>query len=285
MTMIGYANADLYLAGGRNKDDRPIGDLGASQAIRNTRLVRRGKDIAIRYHETDIITLHPDGSRTLDTGGWLTMGTKRRLNAYLDSGWGTSRLRITSDRGRWFLSRGWDVKVCRYFDGITIAADGSIVNPPSEAKEQAMTNAEAKMGKRIDTYIDAYFTAMERGAVPLPSGGDCWDCAFIVTDGPDKGKPIGDVKGDGVHGHLWMHIKDRYYVPTLLWNAVKARGYRDVNFIMASRLDRIAWEAGQMEVRRAWGSTTEPDAGCRKELRRELRKYMRTHLIPTVAHQ
>jgi hypothetical protein len=294
--MIGYADADSFLTGGRNKDDRPISDIGKSQAIRNTRVVRRGRDIAIRYHETDIITIHPDGSRTLDTGGWLTVSTKTRLNAYL----GVEHLHVGSDRGAWYLYRDeptgewtrfeahpeWDYehrrwnKVCRYFDGITIAADGTILNPRSEVKEERQYKAEHKMGLRIDRYIEGYFAAMEKGKVELPGNGDCWYCGMHVTDGKDKGKAWGEVSHSD---HLDVHMKERYYVPSLLWNAVRARGYRDEGrTIMFLRLDNDAWGEGLMKVRRAWNSTL-PDTGCRKELRRELRKYLRKRLIPTRA--
>ena len=39
--------------------------------------------VAVRYHRTDVATLHPDGTVTLRTGGWRTVTTKRRINQAL----------------------------------------------------------------------------------------------------------------------------------------------------------------------------------------------------------
>jgi len=270
-----YQGAIDFLSGGRDKSSRPIEN--------NTRLERRGDDVAIRLHATDVATIHPDDSITLHDGGWLTVTTKDRMNRAL----GMRPVRIGSDRGRWFIYRRsstyeWPTtKVCRYFDGIRISWSGEILNPRTESLEERLVLAEEKMRKSIDRYIEGYFAAMEEGKMPLPSGGDCWDCSMIVSDGPDKGKPLGDVKeGD----HLLSHIKERYYVPSLLWNAVRARGYRDLNFAMSMKLDHTAWDSeGLMKVRRAWQSD-KADTHTIKDLRRDFRKYLSKHLLKTRAH-
>jgi hypothetical protein len=270
MTMVShYSSAAQHLAGGRNRDSRPVEN--------NTRVERRGDDFAIRLHETDVAVIHPDDSITLNSGGWLTVTTKDRMNRAL----GSRSVRIASDRGAWFIYRGWQVKVCRYFDGITISESGEILNPRSESLEERIAFAEEKMVRSINRYIDGYFEAMEAGKMELPSGGDCWDCSMIVDSGPDKGKPLGDVK-DG-SDHLLSHIKDRYYVPSLLWNAVRARGYGDPNFVMGMRLDRESYEFGLMKVSRAYGPPI-PDPYAVKELRRDLRKYLAKRLLKTRAH-
>jgi len=41
-----------------------------------------GIDYAVRLHGTDVVTLHPDGSYTLDSGGWQTPTTKERINRF-----------------------------------------------------------------------------------------------------------------------------------------------------------------------------------------------------------
>jgi len=264
-----YQGAIDFLSGGRDKSSRPIAN--------NTRLERRGDYVAIRLHATDVATIYPDDSITLHDGGWLTVTTKDRMNRAL----GMRPVHIGSDRGRWFIyNRTWE-KVCRYFDGIRISWSGEILNPRTESLEERLVLAEEKMRKSIDRYIEGYFAAMEEGKMPLPSGGDCWDCSMIVSDGPDKGKPLGDVKeGD----HLLSHIKERYYVPSLLWNAVRARGYRDLNIAMSMKLDHAAWDnEGLMKVRRAWQSD-KADTHTIKDLRRDFRKYLSKHLLKTRAH-
>lgn len=60
----------------------------------NTRLFKRGDDFAVRLHGTDVVTIHPDGTYTIRTGGWWTMTTKQRIASY-------SPIRIFSVRGDW----------------------------------------------------------------------------------------------------------------------------------------------------------------------------------------
>lgn len=48
----------------------------------NTYLYPRGDSFAVRYHYTDVVTIHPDGTFTLSTGGWETSTTKQRINDY-----------------------------------------------------------------------------------------------------------------------------------------------------------------------------------------------------------
>lgn len=48
-----------------------------------------GNRIALKHHFTRIVLYHGDGSVTVDTHGWHSPTTKRRINAALgNSGWG-----------------------------------------------------------------------------------------------------------------------------------------------------------------------------------------------------
>lgn len=55
-----------------------------SRVVANNTQLRRGADgISLWLHQTPIITWHRDNTVTLRTGGWYTMTTKERLNAWL----------------------------------------------------------------------------------------------------------------------------------------------------------------------------------------------------------
>lgn len=70
-----FAAAEEFLAGGKNKDDRPL--------QRNTRLHRLDKDrIAVALHSTNVVIFHRDGSFVLNTGGWKTNVTIDRIKTY-----------------------------------------------------------------------------------------------------------------------------------------------------------------------------------------------------------
>ncbi len=65
-------------------------------------------DYAVRLHRTDVVTLHPDGSQTLNSGGWRTVTTKDRINAY-------SMARVWSDRGEWKVAMRTRRAPAQYF--------------------------------------------------------------------------------------------------------------------------------------------------------------------------
>lgn len=179
-----------FIAGGRSKEFRTI----ANNTV--ARLVDGGA--AIRLHQTDIVTFFENDDIRLDSGGWLTVTTKERLNRYTKAG-------ISQRAGVWYMSDG-----SLFYDGIIIRGDGSPVKPKKP------DNYEKKLKdikKRAKTYAKNYVQALKDGKIDYPSGGDCWACLGMVRAGDTY--------------HLEAHIKEKYYVPTLLVNAGRAAGYRD----------------------------------------------------------
>jgi hypothetical protein len=61
-----------------------------------------GIKTAIRYHDTDVVTIYSD-CVVLNTGGWFTVTTKRRMNqASKEYNLGFS---VWSKQGRWFVTK------------------------------------------------------------------------------------------------------------------------------------------------------------------------------------
>jgi hypothetical protein len=176
----------------------------------NTWLERRGDDtIAVRLHNTDVVTYHRDGRVQLFTGGWYTVTTKQRMNAY-------SPARVYSIKGRWHVREGsWDTGHDRPFaDGITIHPDGTLSGYPAELDVAAQDRANAATRRRIKRFIDgitpdAIVNAFEN------SGGDCFMCRF------GEGSCLAD------------HVKDNYFHAHLALRAVKAKGYHNPDVIMS----------------------------------------------------
>lgn len=88
--------------------------------------------ITITHHSTNIATLYPDGSVTVNTGGWRTPTTKVRLNAFIPQ-----RYTIYADKGIWKImcrsnvtlsdgTTGTDYSHCTYQDGATLRPDGTV---------------------------------------------------------------------------------------------------------------------------------------------------------------
>lgn len=156
--------------------------------------------IGVRLHKTDVIVFHPDGSITLDSGGWRTVTTKDRMTRFLPSPW-----MVHSDKGVWYLCKGrpWmedAVSTFAFADGITIQ-NGDVIGAGP------IPLVTTRLRKRVREYAKAYIAAMVSGEVPMPGNGDCWFCLF-GTPGTD---------------HYLSHIseEERYYVPSLLAKAME----------------------------------------------------------------
>jgi len=232
-----YADADARLTG-RCARRRKIAN--------NTWLERRGESIAIRLHATDIVTLHRDGTATLDTGGWLTVTTKSRMNDALPGG-----MRIGSDRGRWFVYVSGEDRV-PYADGIVIDMVNRRVvgGAPDSDTVKAEDSANVATRKAINDYLrtttpEEIVTAFEN------PGGDCWFCAGMGPTDPE---------------HLRDHVDEHYVMLTLTRNAVTERGFHNPDLI----LSMIYHDAKAGKIDHFYTDS--------------LRKFLRKHLTtPTVA--
>jgi hypothetical protein len=154
----------------------------------------------IRLHHTDIVRFMPDGSIVANTGGWQTVTTKERLNRYLPG-------QIYSHNGVWIYSQ--EGKEYAFQDGLTIKPDSTVINAGPDPKETQ------KLRKQVRKYAKDYVKALRNGDVPAPNNGDCWGCLMATKDGrhPMGGKD-----------HIMSHIEEKYYVPSLLVNALERFG-------------------------------------------------------------
>lgn len=252
-----YAAAAAYLG---KKSDRPLPG-------RATRLQRRADDmIAVKYHNTDILTYAADESIILNSGGYRTVTTKAKMNEYLPN----DKPRVYQNKGVWYI--GGNV----YADNCAVKPDGIItgVMDTAEAKRQE------KLAKQINRYAAAYIAALCKGDVPRPSGGDCWYCflrhagnatvgQYIARKGEPGRKPGERTLGEetGGESHLLDHMKDNYYVPSLLARAIE--------------LYPVS-QAARSILGEVWGQGTpgywSKQDFVAKQLQNALRRYMRQQL-------
>jgi hypothetical protein len=174
--------------------------------------------VAVKLHKTDVLTVTP-GHVVLNSGGWQTVTTKDRMNTYLPDGW-----RVWSERGVWRIGHGnasaTDATNYTYQDGMTINLESGTVSGAGPAPTKVL-----KARARVARFAADYMTAFLAGKIPAPSGGDCWFCGLHVAEGPDQGKPLGELRGlDGKQDHIQGHIQERYFVPSMLVNALTAMG-------------------------------------------------------------
>jgi len=209
--------------------DNKRGNKDSKKLANNTYLVRVSFGYAIRLHETNIITFYEDHF-VLNNGGWFTMTTKERINTY-------APVYVTQKNSIWYIG-GY-----LYENGMKINYDGTIQDP----KEPSVTEKKInQMKKRIKTYADNF---VKQNYKKEPSAGDCWFCSMRVVG---TGEALGDKTQD--HAHLLQHIKERYYVPSLMVNALVERGYQHPGVIVG------------ME--------------CTEDIQRALVKYLQRRLLP-----
>lgn len=206
------------------RDRRKIGN--------NTYLERRDAEtIAVKLHATDVVTFHANGTATLDSGGYLTVTTKDRLNSYAPCP------RIFSHRGRWFVGKKDGDRSLPYFDGITFTDYGECVNPQdapdTDAQDAVNRTLRASIASYVGLYTDDRIAELLAEAQDGGHRGDCLYCQLRDDDGnpPNMGTD-----------HLLSHLEEGYTMVSLAYNAVRAAGYRDPVFILhaAPELTRAA---------------------------------------------
>ena len=262
-----------------------------SRKLENNTYLKRfpSGDIVVRLHNTDIVTFKPDGDIVLNSGGWRTVTTKDRLNKF-------SPVTIAQERGVWYVGirsnpyGDWErfKREAKIFnDGMVIKADGKFEgaeNPTPKANKKLLSKK-----KQISKYVDGYLAALDAGKVPAPSHGDCWFCMMRVGAGDTKtgvlnangeltkqatvgfgfkGTTLGEQQGSV--DHLEAHIKEKYYVPSLLARAIEvipvSVAARD--WYLASFWDKSAPDDLKDRARSAGRSIGQ------EQLKRSLRRYL-----------
>jgi len=209
----------------------------------NTRLFKRGDNYAIQLHDTDVVTLRPDGAIVLDSGNWQTVTTKDRINNY-------SSARLHQTKGQWYVEHGVDPNqpeinkpwgkypnylVYLFQDGMVLMPDGKVLD--SDGKTLKVFNpAEAKRiekyREKVKKYARDFIDRLYDGEVSVPSSGDCLYCGVREVG---TNKPLGELSrtpatrklstsAADCSNHVESHIKERHFVPSLLVNAVYWRG-------------------------------------------------------------
>lgn len=167
----------------------------------------------VRLHKTDIVTVRTDGTVVLNSGGWNTVTTRDRINDQLEKhcpGW-----RMWSEKNQPYLGwGGWsdpDRKVYHFHDGITIDCDTC----DGERYDKDQVKLAAKHDRKLKAFSKRYIEKLTAGLVPQPSGGDCWYCCMVDQDGVSWGE-------HGNSDHLYHHVVENYYVPSLMLRAIHA---------------------------------------------------------------
>ena len=176
----------------------------------NTYLKRIDENtIGVLLHDTFVVKFTPK-TIELNSGGWRTPTTKDRINKY-------GSCYVSQRNSIWYMD---DNSI--FYDGMLVNDTGKVLKPKMDSKHEDKVNT---MKAKIRKYA-TYATEQVKKGIDIPSGGDCWHCALKTEDN----KSLGDAMES--NQHLIEHMKDKYVVPSLVWNAIKEAGYAYPEIIM-----------------------------------------------------
>lgn len=236
-----------YLDKGKRKlktMDRPIAT--------NTRVEQLDDGtIGIKLHQTYIIKYYSNllcgkfygdlkgDSIQLNTGGWKTPLTRDRFDRFCPLNvWTTQNVMYVS-KDNWYRihkkkEKGIKSRVYHFVDRMWFNPNGTVwvkensepvkLNPYNKKEEQA----KRKQLKSIDTFIRNYLNKLTSGQMDHPGAGDCFICQFeagsenIEVGQMDKS---GNVTPGSNPDHLLNHMREKYYVPSIVWNAIRSECY------------------------------------------------------------
>lgn len=182
---------------------------GNKKLANNTYLVRIDEhEVAIKLHETNILTFYDNGDIKLNSGTWRTPTTKERMNKYLPE------MRVIQEHGLWYVGKDWNDKQSLFFDGIMI--NGTKILNPRVAENTELY--KKKIDKMVSKYIKGFVNHVVENGLQKPSEGDCWPCSMKDANDPSRPDPLGI-------DHYLSHFEEGYYVPSLLMNAILEKKY------------------------------------------------------------
>ena len=193
-----------------------LGNRPSRKLANNTYLQRRNNvDIAVKLHDTDVITFKLTGETVLNSGGWKTATTKSRIDCYIPDPW--SLLQI---KGLWYVvnAKGnGHARAVPKSEWIPFA-DGMVLHKDGETASNAGTdpNKTLDFNKAVKKYAKQFIADLRAGKVKKPGTEDCFYCSMSEIK---TGKSIGEVSHNG--NHIRSHIEENYQVPSLLYRALE----------------------------------------------------------------
>lgn len=120
--MLAYATA-FEMVHGRNRTRS--GKYYKIKIAHNTYLERALGDpnVTVRLHDTAVVTIYPNGTYRLNSGGYRSATTKDRINKY-------APVQVFQHLGTWFTTdnSGPEPRRAYFFDGMLVDSGGKVLN-------------------------------------------------------------------------------------------------------------------------------------------------------------
>lgn len=231
MSVTDYTSAVAFLVT-RNKP------VPRKKIANHTYLVRLDAEhIGVRFHDTDVLVYGSAGTIAFDTGGFLTMSTRERMDTF-----SPRSIRLTSDKGTWMVGVAvdtgesylpWDTfSFLPLIDGLTLAKVGlGWLTVPGTGYPPELFHQHQRHNASIRRLLATYLRAL-----PDTTGWDIDDgmdgCALCLPM-EERTHPmgtrtwmasVGDLMGDTQH--LLEHMHEQVFPPSMVVTAVARAGYR-----------------------------------------------------------
>ena len=175
-----------------------------------------GGKIIIYYWSTPVITINPDGSTVLKSGGYLTKTTKRRIEENTD-------IMINQINSIWYVLTNRSIPGKRdksmFYDGITINRKGKITSGIRVPPVKEITRFKKDVGKLVN------LITVEN--LPVPDDGDCLICRFDF------------VRKKATADHLLSHVQEQYIHGSLIVLALELNGFKPGYFYQFKAIKNI----------------------------------------------
>jgi hypothetical protein len=192
-------------------------------------LRKDGETVIVRLYDTAIVTIH-ENFAVLNAGEYKTETTKAYLNDFLGSRghiWSQDGIWVYGYKGTQFRAAYDQTTV--FYNALCVRTDGSLVTEAIDfAAERKRRTA---LRRKVTKYINGFEAVLKAGEVGNPGPADCFYCQGLVQNSAlNDGKLVVTNNANNATDntdHLWSHIEESYYVPSLLFNAIKERNYVD----------------------------------------------------------
>jgi len=197
------------------------GYITSKKIARNTvKVTYPDNTVIIRYWDTDVVTINPDKSIVLNSGGYATKTTKTRIEE-------NTKIRIAQRNNIWYIIRNIHQypenkdfgSLPLFYDGITISDKGSIISGLKITPDNTVKQFRKDLKKLVDK--------VTKDNIPLPDSGDCWICKFDLS----AKKATSD--------HLISHVKEGYMHGSLIWLCLDLSGFKPGVHIQLKLVDNI----------------------------------------------
>ena len=149
-TLSAHARLTVHLDKHMYKRGYNIGDAPAdkdSRAKTNFRVIKRGENMAVRLHNTDILTAYPNGDVVLDCRGWAHSSTTKAAMKFVLGKFHPAYIGIGSYKFKGNSQTCLQLpngRTVRYYDGIRLSQTSEVLTPLQAFQCTRIDKAQSK---------------------------------------------------------------------------------------------------------------------------------------------